>query len=66
MTRLSFIEFLCIVAIGMAMVEFAAGDRQVRETNASVLATKVSPAAEAGPAPTRETTRTDQQARSTK
>jgi hypothetical protein len=48
MRRLDFIEFLCIVAIGMAMVEFAAGDRQVRETNASVLAAKLSAVADAG------------------
>jgi hypothetical protein len=41
MTRLSLVEFLCIVAIGMAMVEFAAGDRQARDTNASVLAAKI-------------------------
>jgi len=48
MRRLDFVEFLCIVAIGMAMVEFAAGDRQVRETNASVLAAKISAATDAG------------------
>ena len=49
MRRLSFIEFVCIVAIGMAMVEFAAGDRQTRETNASVLAAKFAAAADAAP-----------------
>ena len=49
MRRLSFIEFVCIVAIGMAMVEFAAGDRQARETNASVLAAKLAAAVDAAP-----------------
>jgi hypothetical protein len=49
MRRLSLIEFVCIVAIGMAMVEFAAGDRQTRETNASVLAAKLAAVADAGP-----------------
>jgi hypothetical protein len=49
MRRLSFIELVCIVAIGMAMVEFAAGDRQARETNASVLAAKLAAAVDAGP-----------------
>jgi len=49
MRRLSFIELVCIVAIGMAMVEFAAGDRQARETNASVLAAKLAAAVDGGP-----------------
>ncbi len=49
MRRLSFVEFVCIVAIGMAMVEFAAGDRQARETNASVLAAKLAAAVDAAP-----------------
>jgi len=44
MTRLSLVEFACIVVIGIAMVEFAAGDRQVRETNASALVAKVAAA----------------------
>ena len=48
MKRLGFIEFVCIVAIGMAMVEFAAGDRQARETNASVVAAKLAAAMNAG------------------
>jgi len=48
MKRLGFIEIVCIVAIGMAMVEFAAGDRQARETNASVIAAKVAAAVDAG------------------
>lgn len=49
MRRLNFIELVCIVAIGMAMVEFAAGDRQARETNASMLAAKIAAAVDAGP-----------------
>ncbi len=49
MRRLSFIEFVCIVAIGMAMVEFAARDRQAHETNASVLAAKLAAAVDATP-----------------
>jgi len=49
MRRLNFIEFVCIVAIGMAMVEFAAGDRQVHETNASVLAAKLAATVDAAP-----------------
>jgi hypothetical protein len=44
MTRLSLVEFVCIVVIGIAMVEFAAGDRQARETNASALVAKVAAA----------------------
>lgn len=48
MKRLKFIEFVCIVAIGMAMVEFASGDRQARETNASLIVAKVAAAVDAG------------------
>jgi len=66
MTRLSLIEFICIVAIGMAMVEFAAGDRQVRETNASVLAAKLSAAADAGPPASAGKAPADQQIRRSK
>ena len=49
MRRLNFIELVCIMAIGMAMVEFAAGDRQAHETNASVLAAKLAAAVDAAP-----------------
>ena len=48
MTPLSVVEFACIVVIGIAMVEFAAGDRQVRETNASALVAKLAAATGAG------------------
>jgi hypothetical protein len=61
MTRCSLVEFVCIVAIGMAMVEFAAGDRQSHETNASVLAAKLAAVMDADVAATPDKASTNQQ-----
>ena len=47
MSRLSFIEFVCIVAIGIAMVEVSAGHRFFRMPEALSVSAPAGPAASA-------------------
>ena len=54
MIRLSFIEFICIVAIGVAMVELAPDDRYgsaAGKAGASALTAKLAAAVREEPAP---------------
>lgn len=54
MSRLSFIEFVCIVAIGIAMVEVPAGHRFFRMPEALTVSAPAGPVASAdGAAPSR-------------